>query len=103
MAKTSFSEFWEELQAEAKAEGPEAVAQLEQLAHRYKLGAQIIALRVENGLTQKRLSELTGIDQGEISRIERGGVNATEDTLARVGHALGVELSYVRPKELVAV
>lgn len=103
MAKTTFDDFWRELEAEAKAEGPQAVAQLRQMQHRYRLGGQISVLRKRRGLTQEQLAERTGIDQAEISRIERGAGNPTEDTLARIAQALGAELALVTGRTPVAV
>ena len=47
------------------------------------------------GLTQGDLAKPTGIDQGDISRIERGGANPSEQTLLRIGDALGAELRLV--------
>jgi XRE family transcriptional regulator, regulator of sulfur utilization len=91
------------VEVEAKAEGPEAVAQFERLQHRYYLGGQIAMLRAHRGMSQEELLAKTGIDQSEISKIERGMGNPTEDTLANLGHALGVRLAYVSEREAVAV
>ncbi|MHB8508650.1 MAG: helix-turn-helix domain-containing protein [Candidatus Dormibacteria bacterium] len=41
------------------------------------------------------MAEATGIHQSEISRIERGVGNPTEDTLARLGRALGARLAFI--------
>jgi XRE family transcriptional regulator, regulator of sulfur utilization len=100
--KTTFKDFMSDLAAEAKAEGPQAVAQLERLQHRYFLGGQVAMLRTRQGITQDELSTQSGIGQAEISRIERGSGNPTEDTLARLGHALGVRLAYVFERDAVA-
>ena len=43
------------------------------------------------GLTQIDLAEKTGIDQGDISRIERGSIFSNEKTLLRLADALGAE------------
>lgn len=103
MAKPSFNDLWRQIEAEAKAEGPEAVAQLQRMQHRYRLGAEFSLLRKETGLTQDELAERTGIDQAEISRIERGASNATEDTLARIAQELDAEIGLVRRGKRVAV
>ena len=102
-AKTTFQDFWRELEAEAQTDGPEAVAELEQMAHRFRIGAQLSVLRHRRGLTQTQLAELTGIDQAEVSRVERGVANSTEDTLARLGSALGAKLVFVTERTSVAV
>jgi ribosome-binding protein aMBF1 (putative translation factor) len=61
----------------------------------YSIASQVIALRERGGLTQADLAERTGIDQADISRIERGSANPTERTLSRIGDALGAELRFV--------
>jgi transcriptional regulator with XRE-family HTH domain len=43
------------------------------------------------GLTQTELAEKTGIDQGDISRIERGSIYPNEKTLLRLADALGAQ------------
>jgi|SRR5713226_6289666 len=104
MAKqgTSFEDFWEELQAEAKAKGPKARAEFERMGHRYRIGGELSVLRTKLGISQTQLAKTTRIDQAEISRIERGVRNATEDTLARLAKALDAELTIVQRKRAVA-
>jgi ribosome-binding protein aMBF1 (putative translation factor) len=63
--------------------------------HAYDLAMQVAELRERRGLTQADLAELTGIDQGDISRIERGSANPTERTLSRIADALGAQLRLV--------
>ena len=43
-------------------------------------------------MTQKELSEITGIDQSDISKIERGIANPSVGTLYRIAAALDSEL-----------
>lgn len=62
------------------------------------LGCQIAAARQAAQLTQPQLATLAGVQQGDISRIERGGGNPTRDTLLKLANALGMEL-VLRPKE----
>ena len=45
---------------------------------------QITNRRKQLNLSQKQLSELTGIPQGNISRIEKGLYNPTEETLSKI-------------------
>ena len=54
-----------------------------------------MARRRERNLTQKQLAELSGIDQAEISRIERGQANPTAATLSALTRALDVDLQLV--------
>lgn len=48
--------------------------------------------RAQYGMSQKELAEATGIDQGDISRIERGISNPSVGTLERIAKALGKDL-----------
>ena len=48
-------------------------------------------LRLEKGITLSQLSAMTGIAQPNLSRIERGKVDARYSTLARIARALGVK------------
>lgn len=52
----------------------------------------VLSARVKAGLSQKELSELTGIDQSDISKIERGVANPSVATLERIAAALGGHL-----------
>lgn len=72
-----------------------AKAQQEVFERTYSLALQVVELRERRGLTQEDLAKRTGIDQGDISRIERGAANPTERTLLRIGGALGAELRFV--------
>ncbi|MET4782074.1 helix-turn-helix transcriptional regulator [Glaciihabitans sp. UYNi722] len=62
---------------------------------RAELGAVLATARKAQSLTQPALSELTGIQQAEISRIERGAGNPTAATLLRLADALGQKLTLV--------
>lgn len=52
----------------------------------------VAAARAKAGVSQKRLSELTGIDQSDISKIERGVANPSVATLERIAKALSGQL-----------
>jgi DNA-binding XRE family transcriptional regulator len=92
---TTFDDFIKELEAEARAEGPEAVAELEAFRLHFSLARQLAERRRERHLTQKQLADLSGIDQAEISRIERGQANPTTATLGALTRALGVDVELV--------
>ena len=49
--------------------------------------------RSKVGLTQAQLAAATGIDQSDISRIERGVGNPSINTLSRIAKALDAELN----------
>ena len=58
------------------------------------LVAQAVAsARAQSGLSQQQLAALTGIDQADLSRIERGISNPSVSTLERIATALGGDLS----------
>ena len=52
----------------------------------------MIDARQETGLTQKELSERTGITQGDISKLENGNANPSIRTLKRLAEAMGKQL-----------
>ena len=67
----------------------------------------IIDARRESGLTQKELSERTGIAQGDISKLERGNANPSIRTLQRLATGMGMTIrlefvpnadSYIPPR-----
>jgi len=92
---TTFDEFIAELEAEALAQGPEAVAELDAFRLHFSLARQLGAQRRAQHLTQKQLAAMTGLDQAEISRIERGQANPTTATLGVLTRALGVDVKLV--------
>lgn len=64
----------------------------EALAPEYELAKMLIACRNADNLTQKQLSELTGIDQADISKIENGNANPSIKTLTRIASAMNMNL-----------
>ena len=58
-----------------------------------KTGEAVMAARALRGITQKTLSESTGINQSDISKIERGIANPTVGTLQRIAEALDTTLT----------
>ena len=53
----------------------------------------VAAARAVSGLSQKQLAQMTGIDQSDISKIERGTANPSISTLERIAKALGGKLT----------
>ncbi len=76
----------EELQDESFAEAWEDT-ELE-----YKIKRMLIAARIENKMTQKELSEKTGVRQSNISRIEKGACVPTLTNLKTHARGLGKTL-----------
>jgi transcriptional regulator with XRE-family HTH domain len=60
------------------------------------LGQRMRRRRLQLGLTQMALAQRTGIIQGDISLLERGGKHALwATTLARLAEGLGCSLDYL--------
>jgi XRE family transcriptional regulator, regulator of sulfur utilization len=90
-----FDDFFKEIEAEAQAEGPAAVAELASFDERYRLAQALMARRRQLGLTQAVLAKRTGIAQADISRIEGGRANPTIGTVAVLARALGLRVGLV--------
>ena len=52
----------------------------------------IVEGREENGMTQKQLSDITGITQADISRLENGNANPSLKTLQRLAKGMGMRM-----------
>ena len=59
---------------------------------KYEIAYAISSTREEKGLSQKQLSQLSGVTQCDISRIEGGVANPTIETLGKICKVLGLEL-----------
>ena len=59
----------------------------------YASSQAVLAARANAGISQQELSKLTGIDQSDISKIERGVSNPSVATLERIAQALHGHLS----------
>jgi DNA-binding XRE family transcriptional regulator len=91
---TYFDQLIQDIEQEAIAEGPEAVAALRSLDSQLHIAGQLLALRHRRGLTQRQLSELSGIQQADISRIECGETHPTTVTAKRLADALGADFGF---------
>ena len=58
----------------------------------YDIINAMIKVRKERGLTQKQLSELNGISQADISRIENGTRNPSLEMIKRLATGMGMRL-----------
>lgn len=52
----------------------------------------LLEARRASGMTQRELSELTGIAQGDISKLEKGNANPSLRTLQRLADGMGMRL-----------
>lgn len=84
-----FDQLIQDIETEARAEGPEAVAEFNAFSERFRMAAALMEARKSEGMTQKELSLASGVQQAEISRIERGEIEPRETTLARLFAPLG--------------
>ena len=57
-----------------------------------KFGELLQVTRLKKGLSQTELSKLSGIDQGDISRLEKGEGNPTLKKIDKTFKAMGVNL-----------
>lgn len=101
-----FKDFYEEIEAKARAESSEAVRDLKAREFKYAMIAAIIARRRELGLTQVDLANVSGVAQTEISRIDRGRKSPTMDTYSKLAAALALDVNIgragPRPRRRVA-
>ena len=71
---------------------PEVRAEYESLAPEFSIIQALIDARKGSGLTQKELSERTGIAQSDISKLENGSANPSIRTLQRLATGMGMTL-----------
>lgn len=57
--------------------------------------AELVKARQEQGISQRRLEEMSGVKQPQIARLERGGANPQLDTILKVLAPLGKTLAVV--------
>jgi len=84
---TKFNNFLQE-----QLQDPEFRKEYEALQPEHAVVQAIIDARKNAGLTQKELSERTGIAQGDISKLENGNANPSIRTLQRLAAAMGMTL-----------
>lgn len=73
-------------------EDPYFKKEYDNLEPEYDIINAMIKARKEKGLTQKQLSELTGITQADISRIENGSRNPSLEMIKRLATGMGMRL-----------
>lgn len=70
---------------------------------RKKLGERIRELRKSAGITQEQLGENAELSYKFIGELERGQVNVSLDSIARIAEALGVKIGDLFSKEKIPV
>ncbi len=84
---TNFNDFLKE-----QLKDPDIKAEYEALEPEFAIIQAMIDARKLKGITQKELSERTGIAQGDISKLENGNGNPSLKTLQRLARAMGMHL-----------
>ena len=84
---TSFDDYLKE-----QLKDPEYKREFEALQPERAFIKALIDARLRSGITQKSLSEATGIAQGDISKLERGVGNPSIRTLQRLARGMGMTL-----------
>lgn len=84
---TNFNDYLEQ-----QMENPEFKEEYEALEPEFAIIQAIIDARKSSGITQKELSQKSGIAQGDISKLENGNANPSLRTLQRLAAAMGKTL-----------
>ena len=84
---TNFNDYLKE-----QLKNPELKAEYEALEPEFAIIQAIIDARQQKGITQKELSQRTGIAQGDISKLENGNANPSIRTLKRLAAAMDMSL-----------
>lgn len=84
---TNFDDFLAE-----QLRDPEIRAEYDALEPEFSIIRAMIDARQESGLTQKQLSDRTGIAQPDISKLENGTANPSLKTLKRLATGMGMKL-----------
>ena len=71
---------------------PKFKKEWDELEDEYQIIENIVKARIEAHMTQTQLSEVTGITQSDISKIENGNGNPSLKTLRKIAHAVGKKL-----------
>jgi transcriptional regulator with XRE-family HTH domain len=77
---------------EEQLRNPAFRAEYEALEPEYEIIRAMIEARKTSGMTQKQLSEKSGIAQSDISRIERASANPSLRTLKRLAAGMDMKL-----------
>ncbi len=84
---TKFNDFLKE-----QLKDPEIRAEYDALEPEFQIIQAMIDARKLKGITQKELSERTGIAQSDISKLENGNANPSLRTLQRLASGMGYKL-----------
>ena len=79
---------WREVR-DAFLADPDVQQAYQDLAPRFSVVRQLIALREQHGWTQRELADRAGMKQPQLARLETGQVEPKLDTLQRLAEAMG--------------
>lgn len=65
------------------------------MTERERIGKRIAEIRKETGISQAKLAEMSGLDQGHIARIELGKYNVGIDTLSKIAEVFNKKIEIV--------
>ncbi len=71
---------------------PEVKSEYDALEAEFSIIRAMAEARRSRGITQEQLSQLTGIAQSDISKIENGNANPSIKTLQRLADGMGMRL-----------
>ena len=77
---------------EKQLKNPKFKNEWDELEDEYQIIQNIVEARLAAHMTQMQLSELTGITQSDISKIENGNGNPSLKTLQKIARAFGKKL-----------
>lgn len=84
---TNFNDF-----LNAQLTDPELNAEYNSIEPEFAVVQALIDVRKKKGITQQQLAHLSGIAQGDISKIENGNANPSIKTLQRLAAAMDKKL-----------
>ena len=84
---TNFNDYLNE-----QMKNPKFKEEYDALKPEFAIIQAIIDARKSSGITQKELSQKSGIAQGDISKLENGNANPSLKTLQRLASAMGKRL-----------
>ena len=77
---------------ERRLHDPAFKAEYERSRAEYEVTRALIAVRIEQNITQEQLAQRSGIRQSNISRIENGTCSPTVATLGQLAEGMGKKL-----------
>ena len=77
---------------EQQMQNPKFADEWNALEPEYQIMRAIVEARKKSHLTQKQLSQVTGINQADISKLETGNGNPSLRTLNRLAEGMGMML-----------